>query len=82
MRAYCMKCRHNWLPRQEGIPKKCPRCQSQTAVRQQPSSAPAAASQESIYEHLLRLRGLLHETYKELGGAEKFIRELREGYDR
>jgi len=24
----CARCGHTWLPRQQGIPKKCPRCQT------------------------------------------------------
>lgn len=77
-----MKCGHNWLPRQEGVPKKCPRCQSQTGIRQDAALPSARASQDSIYEHLLRLRGTFKGVYRELGGAEKFIRELRAGYER
>lgn len=81
MKAFCAKCGHTWLPRQEGLPRKCPRCQSQSAVRRDAFNPPAAA-QESIYEHLLRLRGAFKNVYRELGGAEKFIRELRAGYER
>jgi hypothetical protein len=36
----------------------------------------------SIYAKLRQMEGMLRDVYKELGGAEKAIREEREGYSR
>jgi len=47
------------------------------------TAAPAAAPvSTSIFEKLLRMEGILKEVYKEIGGAERAIREEREGYSR
>lgn len=43
------------------------------------SKAPGTAS---IYAKLRQMEGILKEVYKELGGAERAIREEREGYSR
>ena len=44
--------------------------------------APAARVHTSIFEKLLQMEGILRDVYKEIGGAEKTIREEREGYSR
>ena len=36
----------------------------------------------SIYAKLRQMAGILREVYKELGGAERAIRDEREGYSR
>jgi hypothetical protein len=41
--------------------------------------APASAS---IFKKLLQMEGILKEVYQEIGGAERAIREEREGYSR
>jgi hypothetical protein len=46
------------------------------------AAAPAAPAGSSIFEKLLRMEGILKDVYKELGGAERAIREEREGYSR
>ena len=51
-----------------------------TAVR--PAAAPATSVGSSIFEKLLQMEGILKDVYKEIGGAEKAIREEREGYSR
>ena len=38
--AFCVKCGHNWEPRSENPPKKCPKCQSRQW--NEPSEEPAA----------------------------------------
>ncbi|HUI77072.1 MAG TPA: hypothetical protein VLY24_04130 [Bryobacteraceae bacterium] len=43
------------------------------------SKAPATAS---IYAKLRQMEGILRDVYKELGGAERAIRQEREGYSR
>ena len=43
------------------------------------SKTPGAAS---IYAKLVQMEGLLKDVYKELGGAERAIREERDGYAR
>lgn len=40
------------------------------------------ADTASIYAKLRQMEGILKEVYKELGGAERAIREEREGYSR
>ena len=50
-------------------------------------SAPTAATSkapatESIYAKLRQMEGILKDVYRELGGAERAIREEREGYSR
>ncbi len=50
-------------------------------------SAPGAASFQapgsaSIYAKLRQMEGVLREVYAQLGGAERAIREEREGYSR
>jgi hypothetical protein len=42
----------------------------------------AAPAKTSIFEKLLKMEGILKEVYKEIGGAERAIREEREGYSR
>lgn len=44
--------------------------------------AAAAPVSSSIFERLLHMEGILRDVYKELGGAERAIREEREGYSR
>ena len=44
--------------------------------------ASAASGRRSIFQKLLQMEGMLKEVYKELGGAEKAIRDEREGYSR
>jgi len=46
------------------------------------AAAPAAPVKTSIFEKLLQMEGILKEVYKEIGGAERAIREEREGYSR
>jgi hypothetical protein len=46
-----------------------------------PNTANAPAT-GSIYAKLRQLEGILKDVYKELGGAERAIREEREGYSR
>src|ERR1051326_2215395 len=41
---------------------------------------PAAPASLSIFEKLLQMEGILKDVYKEIGGAERAIREEREGY--
>jgi len=49
----------------------------------EPSAAkPKAPENESIYAKLRQMEGILKEVYRELGGAERVIREEREGYSR
>jgi hypothetical protein len=42
----------------------------------------AAAMSTSIFDKLVQMEGILKDVYKELGGAERAIREEREGYSR
>jgi hypothetical protein len=44
--------------------------------------AEAATASSSIFQKLLQMEGILKDVYKELDGAEKAIREEREGYCR
>ena len=46
------------------------------------AAAPAASAGVSVFEKLLHMQGILKDVYKELGGAERAIREEREGYSR
>ncbi|HEV2201350.1 MAG TPA: hypothetical protein VGR73_16145 [Bryobacteraceae bacterium] len=46
------------------------------------AATPAAPLSSSIFERLLQMEGILKDVYKELGGAERAIREEREGYSR
>jgi hypothetical protein len=46
------------------------------------SAAPAASVSLSVFEKLLQMEGILKDVYKEIGGAERAIREEREGYTR
>ena len=46
------------------------------------SATPAPQAGTSIFEKLLQMEGILKEVYKEIGGAERAIREEREGYSR
>ena len=46
------------------------------------ATAPSAPVSPSIFEKLLQMEGILKDVYKELGGAERAIREEREGYSR
>ena len=52
--------------------------------RDTPTTAAASAGQAklSVFEKLLQMQGILKDVYKELGGAERAIREEREGYSR
>jgi len=50
-----------------------------TGVR---AMTPAGAVNSSIFQKLLQMEGVLKDVYKEIGGAEKAIREEREGYSR
>lgn len=50
-----------------------------TALR---AAAPAAPVSPSIFEKLSQMEGILKDVYKEIGGAERAIREEREGYSR
>ena len=43
------------------------------------SKAPVTAS---IYARLRQLEGILRDVYRELGGAERAIRQERQGYSR
>jgi hypothetical protein len=43
---------------------------------------PNAAGTTPIYAKLRQLEGILRDVYRELGGAERAIREEREGYSR
>ena len=42
----------------------------------------AVPAGSSIFEKLLSMEGILKEVYEEIGGAERAIREEREGYSR
>jgi hypothetical protein len=46
------------------------------------ATARATAASSSIFQKLLRLEGILRDTYKELGGAGRAIQEERERYSR
>jgi hypothetical protein len=46
------------------------------------AAAPTARVTGSIYAKLRQMEGILRDVYKELGGAERAIREEREGYSR
>ena len=46
------------------------------------ATAPAAPVSKSIFEKLLRMDGILKDVYKDIGGAERAVREEREGYSR
>mgnify|MGYP000735620806 CR=1 FL=1 len=46
------------------------------------AAAPAAPLNASIFQKLLQMDGILKDVYKEIGGAERAIREEREGYSR
>lgn len=46
------------------------------------SATSKAADTVSIYTKLRQMEGVLKDVYKELGGAERAIREEREGYSR
>ena len=41
-----------------------------------------ASAAGSVYSKLRQMQGLLRDVYKELGGAERAIRDEREGYSR
>jgi len=46
------------------------------------ATAPVPSTPSSIYGKLLQMEGILKDVYKEIGGAERAIREEREGYTR
>lgn len=46
------------------------------------SAALPASVGSSVFEKLLQMEGILEDVYKEIGGAERAIREEREGYSR
>ena len=46
------------------------------------SSLPKTSATGTIYAKLRQMEGILKDVYKELGGAERAIREEREGYSR
>jgi hypothetical protein len=46
------------------------------------ATAPEVRVSASIFGKLLQMEGILKDVYKEIGGAEKAIREEREGYSR
>ena len=46
------------------------------------TSKSKAVDSASIYTKLRQMEGILKDVYKELGGAERAIREEREGYSR
>ena len=46
------------------------------------TAVPKAPGAASIYVKLRQMEGILKDVYKELGGAERAIREEREGYSR
>jgi hypothetical protein len=46
------------------------------------ASATKAPESPSVYAKLRQMEGILKNVYKELGGAERAIREEREGYSR
>ena len=46
------------------------------------AAAAAVPPSASIFKKLLQMEGILKEVYKEIGGAERAIREEREGYSR
>ena len=51
----------------------------ETARHAEAFATPAGSS---IFQKLLQMEGILKDVYKEIGGAEKAIREEREGYSR
>lgn len=46
------------------------------------AAATAAPVSASIFKKLLQMEGILKEVYQEIGGAERAIRQEREGYSR
>jgi len=46
------------------------------------TATPKPSDAPSIYAKLRQMEGIFKDVYKELGGAEKAIREEREGYSR
>ena len=46
------------------------------------AATPAAPVNSPIFQKLLKMEGILKDVYKEIGGAERAIREEREGYSR
>jgi hypothetical protein len=72
------------------VEKSCPPSGTSTAVvytyeflnaRATPVTSPVPVS-TSIFEELLQMEGVLKKSYKQIGGAERAIREQREGYSR
>lgn len=56
--------------------------QNESGPTTQPIGRQPDPSSPSVYEELIKLTGILKDVYRELGGSEKFHRELREGYRR
>jgi hypothetical protein len=46
------------------------------------AAASPAPKGSTIFEKLLQMEGILKDVYKEIGGAERAVREEREGYSR
>ena len=46
------------------------------------AATPVAPVSSSVFAKLLQMEGILKDVYKEIGGAERAIREEREGYSR
>lgn len=46
------------------------------------AALPKTSDAASIYAKLRQMEGILKDVYRELGGAERAIREEREGYSR
>lgn len=47
-----------------------------------PDSTEGVVDGRGVFRRLLAMEGMLSEVYRELGGAERVIREEREGYSR
>jgi hypothetical protein len=46
------------------------------------AEAPAIRTTSTIFGKLIQMEGILRDVYKEIGGAERAIREERDGYSR
>ncbi len=72
--AFCVKCGHNWEPRSENPPKKCPKCQSRqwNKPSEEPVEAPAEPSET---EDALEISGIAVEQPPEIEEPEEPIVE-------
>lgn len=72
--AFCLICGHNWEPRSENPPKKCPKCQSRqwNKPSEEPVEAPAEPSET---EDALEISGIAVEQPPEIEEPEEPIVE-------